>query len=268
MRFVLPLLFVAASVAAQTAEIPVYTIGEDTYTIDTIADGYVVTLTKPSGKYSVTHFETFDTLQFKRNKPHGEALRYSVDSILLGRAYYDHGKRHGTCEEYYPTGQLYMRQEFRQGKLDGLLTNYYPNGQLKREERFEDGVSKGGHCFDSTGVEIAFAPYRVDPRFVGGHEALGLYLLSKAHCPSTLRAKCTTVISFKVDKHYGYPKDVKVSQSCGYEELDEQLVQIVRGMPEWIPGTLDGKPATLSAKISMNWKPKDKGAVIRKSKKK
>lgn len=270
MRFVLPLLFVAASVVAQPTEIPVYTIGEDTYTIDTIADGYVVTIEEKSGGYSVIHFRTFDPKHFNANQPDGLKCVYSADSTLRKEINYARGKMHGTVKTYYANGRLYVQEEYTQGKRDGKLMAYYSNGQLKREERFENGESMGGVCFDADGAEIDFTPWETKPRFVGGETARHAYVSSKMHNPYSFRLQrqYEMVLRFVIAKD-GTVKDVKVHKSTGYEELDEQGVRIIEEMPAWIPATRDGKPRECGNTQRLTWSPSylRSGATVRSSRK-
>ena len=235
--------------------------------IDTVADGYVVTKWEQDGRFTVAHFETFDASRFQKNKPHGAFARYYADSTLYSRATYDHGKKNGLYQEYYPSGQLRVEVTYSQGKIDGELLNYHPDGQLKRREQYKMNESQGGQCFDETGAEIAFTPWRTEPQFVGGSEALRLYLVSQMHVPSTLKHKCGTKIKFQVQRT-GNIANAKVMESSGYEELDKQALQIVAGMPDWIPGTIDGETVQMNTFVALSWTPQHDGTVVRKSKKK
>lgn len=233
--------------------------------IDTIAGSYVVTRWDSDGRFIVAHFETFDASRLQKNKPHGEVFRYYADSILYSRAIYDHGKKNGLYQEYYHDGQLRVEVFYNQGNLDGVLRNYHPNGQLKRHELYKMNESQGGKCFDEAGEEIAFTPWRKEPQFVGGNEALRLYLVSQMHVPATLQHKCNTKIKFQVQRT-GNITNAKVMESCGYEELDRQALEIVAGMPDWVPGMIDGKPTTMTTFGVLSWTPRSKGAEVRKSK--
>lgn len=258
-RFLIGLL-IAVSVTMQAENVPAVK-------IDMVADGYVVTKWELDGRFTVAHFETFDASRFQKNKPHGAFARYYADSTLYSRATYDHGKKNGLYQEYYPDGQLRVEMTYCQGKLDGELLNYHANGQLKRREQYKMNESQGGQCFDETGVEMVFTPWRTEPQFVGGSEALRLYLVSQMRVPKTLQHKCGTKIKFQVQRT-GNIANAKVMESSGYEELDKQALKIVEGMPDWISGTIDGKPVQMNTFVALSWVPKRDGAVVRKSKKK
>ena len=56
--------------------------------------------------------------------------------------------------------------------------------------------------------------------------------------PSLLGEKTQTqgIYSISIDS-YGEVKEAKVIRSCGIEAWDKQVVEIIRGMPRWIPAT-------------------------------
>lgn len=211
----------------------------------------------PDGRREYIPYEPFDTTELKngKGKQHGEMVAYRADSMVAFRRNYVHGKLDGVSTLYYQTGEPYTLMTYRKGKLE-KVENYYRNGQLKRVENYDGDWqhSLGGICYDSLGVEINFTPYRVDPKFVGGEEALRLYILSKIYCPPTVTERCSTIVSFKIDKK-GYPVDVKVHKSSGYEYLDKQATRVIWNMPVWIPGTLDGKVKSLGLKQTIRWNP-------------
>lgn len=228
-----------------------------TYTIEATKGGYEVTWIYPDGRFEVIHYAPFDTAELRngKDKKHGETIAYHADSTIAFRKNYTNGKLDGVSSWFYKTGEPYTLLTYNNGKLQ-KVENYYRNGQLKRVEHYDGDWQKsiGGQCFDSLGMEIDFTPYRVDPQFVGGMEALRLYILSKIYCPPTVTERCSTIVSFKIDKK-GYPMDVKVHKSSGYEYLDKQATRVVWNMPEWIPGTLDGKVKSIGMKLPINGVP-------------
>lgn len=226
-------------------------------TIDTIAkNGCMVTWYRPDGSFEVIHYSVFDTTDWKssKNKKEGESIAYRPDSTIARRKTYHNGKLDGKTTWYYHSGEINTLVDFKKGKPK-KVENYYRNGQLKRIEFYEGHwESLGGQCYDSLGVEVDFTPFRIDPQFVGGEEALRLYILSKIYCPPTVTEQCVTIVSFSIDKE-GYPTEVKVSKSSGYEYLDKQAVRVVWNMPPWIPGTLDGRVQSLQMRLPIKWNP-------------
>ena len=221
----------------------------------------MVTWYYPDGCNEVVNYAPFDTTDLKngKGKKHGETIGYRADGTIAFRKNYTHGKLDSTSTAFYRSGEPYTLTTYDNGKLQ-RVENYYRNGQLKRVENYEGDWqhSLGGQCFDSLGVETDFTPYRVDPKFVGGEEALQLYILSKIYCPPTVTERCSTVVSFQIDKK-GCPVDVKVAKSSGYGYLDKQATRVIWNMPVWIPGTLDGKVKLLGLKQTIHWIPNQEG---------
>lgn len=262
LRFCLFCLTVASCVAAQGVS--------PSCTIDTIAkNGCTVTWYRPDGSFEVIHYSVFDTIDRKssKNKREGEAIAYRPDSTIARRKTYHNDKLDGRTTWYYHSGEINTLVDFKKGKPK-KVENYYRNGQLKRIEFYEGHwESLGGQCFDSLGVEVDFTPFRIDPQFVGGEEALGLYILSNLRQPPyAISGRCVTIVSFVIDKDDGHPKNVRVHTSSGYEFLDKQAVRVVKEMPAWIPGKQDGKPYSLKMMLPIKWLPSTKEEITKSKK--
>lgn len=89
----------------------------------------------------------------------------------------------GLSEEYDSTGAVIYKANYDNNKLHGELKTFHSNGRLKREELFQFGKSISGKCYDSTGKEISFFQYVVEP-------VVDIDLLSKCLVyPEELRRK-------------------------------------------------------------------------------
>jgi protein TonB len=81
------------------------------------------------------------------------------------------------------------------------------------------------------------------PEFPGGNDGMLHYLTGHVHYPSKARKKNIqgkVVITFVVNKN-GSVVDPKVTRSVN-EEIDEEAMRVIKGMPKWKPGLMDGKP--------------------------
>ena len=81
------------------------------------------------------------------------------------------------------------------------------------------------------------------PTFPGGEEALLKFVMANTNYPrearkSKIRGK--VYVSFIVDKE-GKVKDAVVKKGIG-GGCDEEALRVVQMMPQWIPGTQDGRP--------------------------
>lgn len=80
------------------------------------------------------------------------------------------------------------------------------------------------------------------PSFPGGQKALFEYLTANVRYPDDCEETCVqgrVVVSFVVERDGGIT-EAKVVKSV-YPSLDEEALRVVKGMPKWIPGSLNGE---------------------------
>ena len=76
------------------------------------------------------------------------------------------------------------------------------------------------------------------PEFQGGVKALYDYLNDNIKIPDNLKNvdfEGTSFISFIVEKD-GAISNVEIKRSCGNKKCDDIAVDVVKKMPQWIPG--------------------------------
>ncbi len=84
--------------------------------------------------------------------PHGLALEFAKNGILISEKRYEDGKLHGISKLYYPSGKIMTEWAYRDDKRHGIALGYYENGDLKDKGYYKndklDGLvlkySKGG----------------------------------------------------------------------------------------------------------------------------
>lgn len=84
------------------------------------------------------------------------------------------------------------------------------------------------------------------PQFPGGTDRLNHYLANSFKYPleaKKLDLKGKVYVSFVVDKT-GKITDIKIIKSLHFL-LDNEAIRLVKSMPDWIPGTQDGKPVNI-----------------------
>jgi len=82
------------------------------------------------------------------------------------------------------------------------------------------------------------------PLFPGGSKALSEYLSHNiSYTPDAIidKAEGTVIISFLVYED-GSIADIKVVKGI-HPSLDQVAVDAIKNMPDWIPGTIKGKPS-------------------------
>lgn len=92
-------------------------------------------------------------------------------------------------------------------------------------------------------LEKSVVAPEVRPEFPGGIRAMMQFLASNIHYPENAlknNVQGRVVLRFTVFTD-GSIGDVKVIKSVS-PELDQEAVRVVKSMPRWTPGTVDGKP--------------------------
>ena len=84
-------------------------------------------------------------------------------------------------------------------------------------------------------------PVEIMPEFPGGKEALKRYLLHNISQPGDLEAseKVVVIATFVVNK-LGKIENVTITKN-GREDLDDDVVKVIKKMPSWKPGIQNGK---------------------------
>lgn len=91
--------------------------------------------------------------------------------------------------------------------------------------------------------------------FPGGLDSLHSYLERHTKYPEKARKKSKeglTICRFSVYED-GSIKDVLLMKSSGYRKIDKEVIRVVKSMPKWIPGTLDGKPVRMYFTLPMKF---------------
>ena len=93
------------------------------------------------------------------------------------------------------------------------------------------------------------------PSFPGGTEALLNYLSENITYPKECEDVCVqgrVIITFVVEKD-GSISNAKVVKSV-YQPLDEEALRVVKGMPKWIPGRMNGEPTRVKYTIPVTFR--------------
>jgi TonB family protein len=120
------------------------------------------------------------------------------------------------------------------------------------------GFSQNGSKVQSGGVvqdERVFTQVEVMPQFGnGGEDDLASYLKNNLKYPAEAKEKKikgTVYVSFVVDKT-GKVRDAKILRGVGYG-CDEEVLRIVKSMPDWIPGKDKGTAVNVQYNLPVNF---------------
>ena len=115
----------------------------------------------------------------------------------------------------------------------------------------EEGVPK----VDSPALEVA----ETNPEFPGGMEALYKYLAENIHYPEQAKkdgVQGRVFVRFVIEAD-GTVTGAEVLRGIG-GGCDEEAVHVVKAMPKWKPGTVDGKPVRVQYNLPITFKLRDK----------
>lgn len=95
----------------------------------------------------------------------------------------------------------------------------------------------------------------VMPAFPGGNEGLQKYLMKKLEYPDLARKNSVegkVIVSFIVNEK-GKIEDIKIKQSLR-GDCDAEAIRVVKKMPKWKPGMMDGKPVKVIFNLPIAFK--------------
>ena len=85
-----------------------------------------------------------------------------------------------------------------------------------------------------------------------GYEA---YIKENLHYPNAAAVyeiECTVVIAFVIDRNGNITK-ARIEKSSGYREMDYEALRVIKKMPRWIPGKVNGHPIAVTHSISVEF---------------
>lgn len=196
-------------------------------------------------------------------------LTYLADSSrqISMRRYSNYTEQifHGKCMDWYPSGSIYREVRYDKGQKQGDEMIYYANGQLNRKLVWDHDTIVWGAFFKEDGtpktelfqedLDMDKVALQTPPSFPGGMDAWFQYLALNIHYPE--KAKEENIqgkvsVSFVVERN-GTVTDVRVTQTPS-ALLDKEAVRVVKKMPNWNPGRVNGVPVRVRYTLPINFK--------------
>ncbi len=150
--------------------------------------------------------------------------------------------RSGAYKEWHRNGNKQAQITYKDSQFDGVLESWWDNGQQRRRDLYDKGLFVEGQCYDEAGNPVEHYLFQVMAEYPGGEQELMRFLQTNITYPKFARRKGImgiVVVSFVVDQN-GMIGNIKVLQSV-HPLLDEEAVRVIKSMPRWIPGSLEGK---------------------------
>lgn len=171
-------------------------------------------------------------IYYLNNQPYG-VFHYadSARKILEGKQTY-----------FNDDGRLQKETNYLKGKLDGTFKTFWPSGQLRREDQYANGEFINGKCYGTDGKDTAYVVYQKTATFPGGMQNISSFMARTLKYPKEERTNDitgTVQVRFAVNID-GTISDVTLHKTVS-EGLDKEAIRIVRAMPNWIPGEIEGE---------------------------
>ncbi len=165
-------------------------------------------------------------------------------------------------KDYYITGQIQMEGQclsINPEVKDGIFIWYYKNGNKKNESEYKNGsFFKAIKEWNEEGKEIepSINYYEVGekPEFPGGTAAMMEWVSANVKYPESAKEKDLegkVFTQFVVDKT-GKVTDVIIIQGAA-DCFNEEALRVVKSMPDWKPGKLNGKLVKVSFQLPINF---------------
>jgi len=153
----------------------------------------------------------------------------------------DKAIKDGSEKVYHDNGILKLHANYSNDKLQGELKTYYENGQLKRKDIFENDEFISGNCYTKNGADTTHFPYSIEPHFPGGEYEMYKFISAKIQYPQMsleMGNSGTVHVQFVVESD-GSISNVTILRGVD-EMIDREAMRVVKIMPDWVPGCVDG----------------------------
>lgn len=168
-------------------------------------------------------------------------------------------------EDRFASGELYRTGTFVSVKpevRDGKFVWYFKNGRKHKEILYERNVVKEWTVwnekkkvqlsvvlsFKGPNGEELFEAFKVDksPEFKGGERAMKTFIEKNFVYPPVTKTEpvegiVIVYVNVNADGKLSDPKIIRRVQP----DVDNEAIRVIMSMPDWNPGTVDGKPVTI-----------------------
>jgi protein TonB len=163
-------------------------------------------------------------------------------------ATYNEGNLTGKKLEFYINGQIKSESFYQNGQLHGSLATFFDNGNKKRKDQYQNGKFIQGECYDINGLILEHFDYQINPEFPGGQNALFNFIQKNViypDIPKRNNIQGTVFVNFSISDIDGSIENINILRSPD-EYLSEEAIRVVKLMPNWSIGEIDGVKTSMS----------------------
>lgn len=143
----------------------------------------------------------------------------------------------GTRIDYFENGKKRLNIEYVNGFPHGEWIQYKEKKGIVSKMNFKNGIFISGLMYPKRNKDIFATLYRI-PRFPNGIKALDEFVSKQIHkCKESFKQEILIMINISENGEASFDQIISGDYShCQYEEL----VELVRHMPKWIPAVRYG----------------------------
>jgi TonB family protein len=189
-----------------------------------------------------------------------EKTFYKNGNIRYERFYYafDKGLQYGKDRKWYENGNLHEIADYDGKEVHGRLLTYWDNGNLRRNDSLIKGKFVSGKCFTRQGKDTSHFEYTVMPFldcYPGTELDDHLDFISKnlKYPPISKKNKIQGDVYIRMTiESDGSVTNAKIDTGIN-SELNKEALRVVRSMPKWVPGSIDGVPSKFYLSIPVSF---------------
>jgi TonB family protein len=202
-----------------------------------------------------THVDSTGT--FENGLKNGNWTTYWSSSYKIkSSGNYTNDLRTGKWQFYNTDGTPNYESTYNNGYLDGECLFYKDNSTLDFTRLYKDNqLVIDTTTMPSQGINYNLKEVDTPPTFIGGEIAIFRYLAETIRYPAVAREngiQGAVYLDFIIDEN-GFIQNIVVAQPIG-GGCNEEALRVIKQMPRWIPGRLDGKPVRVKYTLPIKFK--------------
>lgn len=200
---------------------------------------------------------------YKNNKRSGLWEYFNFDNSLRSRGGYQKGMKTGEWREYHSNGKVKVIENYIDGELNDLKIKYDSSGVIVEKVEYRNGVLFETYINeDDNKVEEKFPLFPGCPDYLDYEELkncaqqrLLQFIYKNVKFPPRARSfgvEGSGIVSFVIEAD-GKVTDIVVLNGLN-TDITEELIRLVKMMPNWIPGEQNGKKVRVKFHLPIDFK--------------